>query len=116
MCKLLNQQNAPELDTDTFDGIPMEFHYFMTIFHEVVERKVDDARGRLTRLIKFTKGEAKEMVKTCIHLPPEVGFKTAKRLLHEKYGDPHKIGAAYRNQIKIWPQIKAGDSDAYRKP
>ena len=51
---------------------------------------VDDAWGRLTHLIKFIKGEAKEMVKTCMKLPPEVGFKTAKRLLHERYGDHAK--------------------------
>ena len=91
MCKLLNQQNAPELVIDTFDGDPMEFHYFMAIFHEVVERKVDNPLGRLTHLIKFTKVETKEMVKTCIQLPPEVGFKTAKRLLHERYGDHSSI-------------------------
>ena len=116
MCKLLNQQNTAELDIDTFDGDPMESHYFMAIFYEVVERKVDDAQGRLTRLIKFTKGEAKEMVKTCIQLPTEVGLKTAKRLLHERYGDLHRITATYQNQIKKWPpQIKPGDSDAYRK-
>ena len=72
-CKLLNQQNAPELDIDTFDGDPIEFHYFMAIFHEVVEGKVDDAQRRLTRLIKFTEGDSKEMVKICIQLPPEVG-------------------------------------------
>ena len=115
MCKLLNQQNTPELDIDTFDGDPMEFHYFIAIFHEVIEKKVDDAQGSITRLIKLTKGEAKEMVKTCIQLSTEVGFKTAKRLLHERYGDLHKITAAYRNQIKKWPQIKAVDSDADRK-
>ena len=45
----------------------------------------------------------------------ELGFKTAKRLLHGRYGDPHQITAAYQNQIKKWPQIKPGDSDAYRK-
>ena len=63
MCKLLNQQNAPELDIDIFDGDPMEIHHFMAIFLKVVERKVDDDQGRLTRLIKFTKGKAKEMVR-----------------------------------------------------
>ena len=42
MCKLLKQQNAPELDIDIFDGDPIKFHYFMVIFHKVVERKVDD--------------------------------------------------------------------------
>ena len=78
----------------------MEFHYFMAIFHEVVETKVDDEQGRFTRLIKFTKGAAKEMVKTCVQLSPEVGFKTRKRLLHLLYGDLHRLIAAYRNQIK----------------
>ena len=63
MCKLLNQQNAPELDIDTFDGDPMEIHHFMAIFLKAVERKVDDDQGKLTRLIKFTKGKAKEMVR-----------------------------------------------------
>ena len=66
-------------------------------------------------MIKFTKGEAKEMVKTYIQLPPEVWFKTAKILLHERYEDPHRITAACRNQIKKLPQIKPGDSDVHRK-
>ena len=66
-------------------------------------------------MIKFTKGEAKEMVKTYIQLPPEVWFKTVKILLHERYEDPHRITTACQNQIKKLPQIKPGDSDAYRK-
>ena len=87
----------------------------MVVFKEVVEKKVTDSRGRLARLIKFTKGEAKEIAKKCIQLPAEVGYKTAKRLLNERFGDPHRITAAYRKEIKQWPQIKAGDADGYRK-
>ena len=45
MCKLLRQQSAPELDIDIFDGNPMDFHYFMAVFKEVVEKKVTDSRG-----------------------------------------------------------------------
>ena len=93
----------------------MDFHYFMAVFKEVVEKKVTDSRGRLTRLIKFTKGEAKEVAKNCIQLPAKVGYKTAKRLLNERFGDPHRITAAYHKEIKQWPQIKAGDADAHRK-
>ena len=93
----------------------MDFHYFMAVFKEVVEKKVTDSRGRLTHLIKFTKGEAKEVAKNCIQLPAKVGYKTAKRLLNERFGDPQRITAAYRKEIKQWPQIKAGDADAHRK-
>ena len=115
MCRLLKQQSAPEIEIDVFDGNPMEFHYFMAVFKEVVEKRVDDERGKLTRLIKYTKGDAKDMVKNCIQLPPEDGFKTAKHLLNERYGDPHRIIAAYRREIKQWPQIKSGDAVAYQK-
>ena len=93
----------------------MEFHYFMAVLKELVENKVTDPRGRLTRLIKSTKGEAKEIAKSYIQLPSEVGLKTAKRLLTERFGDPHINTASYRKEIKQWPQIKAGDADAYRR-
>ena len=54
VCKLLNQQAAPEIDIDVFDGNPVEFHYFMAVFNEVVEKRIDDEKGKLTRLIKYT--------------------------------------------------------------
>ena len=33
------------------------------MFNQVVEEKVSDQMGRLTRLLKFTDGEAKELIK-----------------------------------------------------
>ena len=115
MFQLLKQQSAPEIEIDVFDGNPMEFHYFMAVFKEVVEKRVDYERGKLTRLIKYTNGDAKDMVKNCIQLPPEDGFKTAKYLLNERYGSPHRLIATYRREIKQWPQIKSGDAVAYQK-
>ena len=56
---------------------------------------------------------AKEMAKNCIQLPAYIGFETAKQLLIERYGDFYWIIAAYRKEIKHWPQIKPGDADAY---
>ena len=51
----------------------------MAVFNEIVEKKVDGARGQL---------------------PAELGFETAKRLLAERYGDSYRIIAAYRKEIK----------------
>ena len=100
MCELLRQQAAPELEIDIFDSNPMDFDYFMAVFKEVVENRMPVPRGRLTRMIKFTKGEAKKIAKNCIQLPSQVGFKTAKRLLTERFGDPHIITASYCKEIK----------------
>ena len=42
MCKLVNEQSVPEIDIDVFGGNPLEFHYFMAVFHEAVEKKIED--------------------------------------------------------------------------
>ena len=38
MCKLVNQQSAPEIDIDVFGGNPLEleFHYFMAVCDNAV--------------------------------------------------------------------------------
>eukprot|EP00794_Sanderia_malayensis_P019359 gene19359-21279_t len=83
---LLNQQNAPNVDIDVFGGDPMEYQYFMATFRKVVEKKIADPMGRLTRLIKYTSGEAKELIRHCIQLPPKVCYKEAKALLTKVWG------------------------------
>ena len=49
-----------------FGGKSLEFHYFLAVFDEAVENKIEDPRGKLTHLIKYTTGEVKEMVKNCV--------------------------------------------------
>ena len=93
-----------------FGGNSLEFHYFMAVFDEAVEKKIEDPCGKLTRLIKYTIGEVKEMLKNCIQLPPKEGYETAKQMMHKLHGDPHRAIPAYHKEIKQWPQIKSGVS------
>ena len=72
MCKLVNQQSAPKIDL--FGGNPSEFHFFVAVFDEVVEKKIEGSHGKLTHLIKCTTGEVKEIVKSCIQLPQKDGY------------------------------------------
>ena len=89
LCQLLRQQAAPEVDIEAFDRNLLNFKYFLSLFKEVVEMKVDDRRGRLTCLIKYMSGEAKELVKNCLYLPASEDYKEAIRMMNEGYGDPH---------------------------
>ena len=68
LCKLLQLQAAAEVDMEQSDGNPLNYHYFMALFVEVAERKIEEPRGRLTRLIKFTIGKARELIKHCIQV------------------------------------------------
>ena len=61
--------NQPDVDIETFDGDVLNYHYFIALFREVVESEVDSPREKLTRLIKYTSGDARELIKHCIQLP-----------------------------------------------
>ena len=103
------------MDIQTFRGDPLEYHSFMSSFRETVEYKINDPHGRLVRLLKLTDGKAKEIDRLCIQQPSEIGYRLAKSLLEDHYGNPHRILAAYRKEIKSWTPLKPGNPTAYRK-
>ena len=106
---------APSAEIDTFGGNPLEFEYFKSTFKEGVERLVSDQRGRLTRLIKYTSGEAKELIKHCVHADSSVCYDKAMEMLEAEYGSPHVIVSAYLQELQDWPIVKSTDSAAFRK-
>ena len=82
-CHLVKQQSAPVIEPGVFDGNPLDFHYFMTFFHKVVGKRIDDPRGRLDRLLKYTSQDADNdqdmqkmqgMFKHCVQEPPTMGY------------------------------------------
>ena len=105
LCKLLELQVAPEVDMEQFDGNPLNCH-----FAEDVETKIEEPRGRLTRLIKFTTGEA---IKHCIQLPHNRGYQHVRALLEITYGNPHEILSLYQKEIKEWSPLKYGDGKGF---
>ena len=110
------QQSAQEIDIDVFGGTPLEFHCFMAVFDEDIEKKIEDPLGKFKYLIKYTTREVKETLQTnCKELPPKEGYETAKQMIHKSYGDPHRVIEACRKEMKRWPHIKPGDAEAYRK-
>ena len=58
-------------------------------------------------------GEAKELIKHCIQLPHDKGYKYAKSLLEKTYGNSHKILSLYRKEVKDWPKVKFADAKPF---
>ena len=80
----------------------------MEIFKKVVGKRIEDPRGRITKLIKYTRGEAKDSINYYIQQPLSEGYKNALKLLRIRYSDLLKVLATYRKEIRRWPTIKAG--------
>ena len=115
MIDMMKLQCAPPPDIDVFSGDPLEFHYFRTTFKEVVETTVPDQRGRLTRLIKYTSGDAKDFIRHCVHADPESCYDQAMLLLDKEYGNTHLVSSSYIKELRNWETIKQHDSSAYKK-
>ena len=106
---------APSAEIDVFKGDPLEYHYFRSNFREAVEKMIDDQRGRLTRLIKYTDGDAKDLIKHCVHADPLSCYDQALALLDVEYGSSHKISYAYLQRLHEWPSIKITDTVSFKK-
>ena len=42
LSKLVREQWAPQVDMEPFEGNPLDFTYFMSMFQESVEKKIYD--------------------------------------------------------------------------
>ena len=85
LSKFLWQQSAPKVDMEPFEGNPLEFTNFMSIYQELVQKKIDDPRGRLIWLIKYIRGDPREMVKNFINDRDDCGHKNAIALFQKQY-------------------------------
>ena len=115
LCTLVREQAAPQVTIELFDGNPLNFSYFLSMFPESVQKNIEDPMGRLIRLIKCTTGEAQELGKHFINDKPKQGYRNAMELLRRRYGNLHRLLAAYRMEMKHMSPIKPGDISAFRK-
>lgn len=110
---LVKQQrlsNLPQRDISVFGGDVLEFKSFMRAFEYTVHDKTDSYSDRLYYLEQFTRGEPRELVRSCQHMNPKQGYEEARRLLLYQYGDELKIANAYMSKVHCWPQIKSEDA------
>jgi len=102
----------PPRDIPVYDGDPLQFEAFIRAFERGVERKTDDESDCLHYLEQYTRGQPKDLVRSCQHLPPAQGYQRAKHLLKEHFGNEHKIATAYMSKAFTWTMIKAEDVKA----
>ena len=63
-------------------------------------------------LEQFTQGQPKLLVRSCQHMPFDRGYKEAKKLLYQHFGNECTIAIAYIEKAVNWPVIKPEDSKA----
>ena len=64
----------------------------MTLFHELVEKQIDDPRGRLTRLIRYTKSDPKAMIQHCVQSQHQLVMKMQRKFWTKSMKTLTKLG------------------------
>ena len=45
-------------------------------------------------------------MRSCHHLPPDLGYLEARRLLEKKFGDEYQFASTYKSKALNWPAIE----------
>ena len=101
----------PKRDCLKFDGNPMNYPRFIANFKTNIEERELSPNVRLTYLIQFCTGTAKEAISNCVMLPEKEAYLKAREILHNLYGQSHIITRAYINKVTKGGIIRDGESE-----
>lgn len=112
--KQQNLSHLPQRDIPIFTGNLMEYRTFVRAFEHAIDTKTESSRDKLYYLEQYTGGEAKDLVRSCVHMEPNKSYKKAWDLLHKEFGDELKIASAYIDKMLNWSLIKTEDGKALK--
>ncbi|XP_072171980.1 uncharacterized protein [Diadema setosum] len=106
------KSSLPQRNVQPFDGNPMYFHSFMRAFEHVIESKTTDNSDRLYFLEQYTRGEANEVVRSCMYGDNhQQAFIKVKALLGKKFGNKHQVLDRMMKKAEAWPNVKNEDAE-----
>ena len=102
----------PKHELSRFDGKPLDFWNFIRTFESNIERNVSDESEKLSFLLQYCSGAARNAIKSCVSMDPLLGYQTAKALLEDRFGNLFKVATAYLNEVINGPPVRPYDSKA----
>ena len=106
--------SLPRPEILILDGSPLDYWKFIRSFEVNVAGLTDDPRKRLTYLIQYCSGEAREVIEDSCVLESNEGNDRARKIRHHQFGRPHIVARAGINQLAKGQSIKATDSAAWQ--
>lgn len=111
MQTMTNALFLPKPELSPFDGNPLNYWRFVRSFEKNIESKSSSESERLNYLIQYCSGKAKEVIKNCAIMHEDQGYRAARKILQERFGDPYTIACASINQVTKGPALKPSDRE-----
>ena len=109
MKAMLQRQGIPKPNPPKFAGDSAEFPVFKQRMQDWLDEKGFTEKEKVTYLLSFVDGDAKEAIKHC-----EIGdgYLEAMTILEGQFGHPAKVVSASIRQITEGSRIESGDRDS----
>ncbi|XP_038062679.1 uncharacterized protein LOC119733173 [Patiria miniata] len=101
--------NTPKPELLSFSGDPADYSGFIHNFDVNIASKVSEDRVKLTYLIQFCRGKARESIENCVLMEEKAGYKLAKEILRDQFGQPHVITQSLINKVTDRQPIRPND-------
>ena len=105
----------PQPSLQVFSGDPIDYLDFIRAFKHLVERNTSIPSASLCYLVQHTTGPVQELMKSCLSMREDDGYKEARKLLKERYRQNYKIAAAHVKRLLDGLLIKADDGSALQQ-
>ena len=112
---MIQKQAAPEVELECFDGNSLEYNHFVDLFREEVEKWIPELKGRLLRLLKYTTGEAHDLIKHCARIIITTWVTVMLNSFLERDMEDPSYSQHTGKKVRNWPKLKFGDAKGCRK-
>ena len=113
--RLIESVTLPQADLMKFDGNPLKYWEFWRSFENSVDKTSVEDSIKLTRLLHFCTGDAHKLLHACLVMEPSEGYRKAKQMLKDRFGNPYRIADAWMQRVtqgnKIAPNNKKAIQD-----
>ena len=112
LLQVTEKAQLPPAELVKFRGNPAEYFSFIRSFDSRIGDKHISDHDKLFYLQQYTEGQPHEIVRGCLLMSSDVGYREARRLLQKRYGNEENISAAHIEKLLVWPNIKADNIES----
>ncbi|PIK48339.1 hypothetical protein BSL78_14788 [Apostichopus japonicus] len=104
--EFLHLLNLPKVELQIFHGNPLHYHQFIRAFEANVDRVCDDNDLKLSRLMQYTSGSAKEAIRSCQLVGGSSGYAKAISILENRFGNSHLVTERLIRELRFGKQVR----------
>ena len=108
---IVDAMRMPKTTLMTFNGDPMSYWIFMNQFDNAVHNTSVPDGTKLASLFEYCTGKAAKVIKPCALMQPFEGYRKARQLLQERFGNDYTISEAWIHKVTQGPALHQNSTD-----